>query len=573
MSKKRPSPPPETCFLSEFDVPGLRWMARHPWRLATIVAGWALLVLLLGDQVGANGMAIFYKASLATSSGEKVSASVADMYGHLSTANSGPYYLLIAPLLIILVHRFHMAAGRAFITLDERGILRTSGAPWHKVVRRRNRWVGLAALLLFPIILWGCFRTQFDSLEASGAGLPLAPSGKENRPDTSQRLTNVGYVQSPNHQRWVDKFNSLASEEDKLVVIEAQELSMSGPLARCLFDELDRRNLLNDPKLGPVLNFTGGKPASLRLRDAVAGARPLVTLSAENVWPKGPGVRLGKMSEYFQGLMDTRGSDDAGRATYMGWFKAFIILDQIRIAALFTFMAWLLAKFVFYLVQLYRILPGGADAGKGKEMFLKPWARDGQGRFGLGDLFTPYNLLVLCIGVGSFYFALNFPDGGGMKAITHGSGAGSGATRVVHLLTVGAAIACMLVGPLWAYPARLRKWLEATRLKPLRQRQALTRAKFKTKPEEAEKEWMEITKEEEEILSQTTWPKGDRSFQLSMAVIFTVLLLPLGTASDLLPGGVAEYSRLPQYLREKCKAFAAKVYGLTPAGEQAEESP
>ncbi len=43
---------------------------------------------------------------------------------------------------------------------------------------------------------------------------------------------------------------------------------------------------------------------------------------------------------------------------------------------------------------------------------------------------------------------------------------------------------------------------------------------------------------------------------------------PLGTASNFLPGSVEKYARLPQYLRVKCKEFAAWAYELTPKGTQ-----
>jgi hypothetical protein len=694
----QPPLPKELCFLSEFDRPGLRWMADHPGRVAGLFAGWALMVLWLGDQVGANGMAIYYAAEATLASGVKVSSTAANMYGHLSTANSGLYYLLISPWLMLLTYHFHLAAGRAFIQLEERGILRTSGEPWQAIIQRRNGRVGRCALWLFILFVPICFYKQFSSLYAGRDGLPVFKSGDETQlvewkgwwprftfwkrtllvssegeawrltskkttPQVgsaeylrllytyegkmlwvptkgheplllSKRLNNVGYNQSPNHQRWVDDFNKLSAQESRLRVLEAQEISVSGPLSQKLFAELDRKNLLNpkcleeNPKLKAALDFHEGKPVALRLQDAVKGESPVVRLTAENVWPKQPRVKIWKITDYFQSLLDTRGKEDGERGAYMFWFSLFVILDQVRIAALFTFMTWLLVKFTFYLVLIYRMLPMGVPAvqssmtSQGRTaawrcaciawfmafifmepyriavliafivwlllkafrmmlkaamavprqvLFLEPWARDGQGKFGLGDLFTPYNLLVLCIGVGSFYFALNFPEGGGLKAITQSSGAGLGTTRVFHLLTVGAAIAGMLIGPLLLYPRRLRQWLEVTRLHPLRERQAKTREKRESKPLEAEKEWAEIAREEAEILSQTTWPKGDKSFQLSMLVIFTVLLLPLGTASDFLPEGVTKYSRLPQYLRAECKELAAWVYDLYPAEEISKE--
>lgn len=329
-----------------------------------------------------------------------------------------------------------------------------------------------------------------------------------------------------------------------------------------MFAQLDKANRLSDPALGPFLNYRAGQPISIRLDDAIRSN--VVTVASTATWPPfRPARVLGFADHFSQVLMgrdlilmkENNQSLAEARERYTFWFKLFIILTQIQIALFFTFMVWLLFKIVFWLGQVYRMLPTGEEGGErvGSELEFKPILSDPAERYGLGALFRPYNLLVLVVAIGSSFSALHFPEGAGFSAINNADGAGMGATRVEHLVAVSAAILGVLIGPLWLYPRRLMKWAEATRLQRLR---------HELLKSEKDKHRKALLEEENTINSQSTWPHGDKRFRLTIAIVFAVLLLPVGTAFQFLPGEITPLTRLPQVLRTACKDFAANLYGI-----------
>ncbi|WP_367870407.1 hypothetical protein [Luteolibacter sp. Populi] len=542
-----PKPPldAEQCFLSEFDFPGLRWCTRKSgaeYWLGGISFLWAVVVLWLGDQVGANALSIVFKATATTSKGLDVSATLPIVYGHLATANAGPFYLFVGPVLIILAFRFHRAAGRAFAKLHERGVLKVNGGePWEETIARRNRRAGSSCYVFFLVLLLICPAVQFASLSRSAQGLPeLSLKDGLVTVENVRHLRDTGFIQSPNHDLWVGDFNR-AEPAAKLFVMEQHDVV--APLELALAAELERRDR-TIAAMDKVCDFKQGVPSKVRFADAIRFPK-ILHLEAINVWPHA------KSGFLIQG----RGSaDQVQRDRYLRWFKVFVLLDQVRVAAFFAFMGWLVVKFGFYLGQLYVMLPG-KERAQGA-LRLEPWLHDSHGKFGMGELFLPYNLLVLIVAVGSSALALNLPDGASLDSLTKATGAGSGSTRTAHIIVIFLSIGMVLAGPLCLYPRKLAQWAESASLRHLRQRQANASRKEKNS----------IFKEEAEILGQTTWPKGDNYFRITILLVFAILLLPLGSAYDFVPSAVSRYSRTPQYLRAECKRFAAYFYDLDLTG-------
>ena len=166
--------------------------------------------------------------------------------------------------------------------------------------------------------------------------------------------------------------------------------------------------------------------------------------------------------------------------------------------------------------------------------------------------------MILIIALGAGYFALNLPDGDLYKAIAKAEGAGSGASRFFHVVAVGTAFFGVVLGPMFLIPAKLRRWVETNELDSLRCRISVSKAG---------KSRDELLNEEAVILGQTTWPRGDRNFQIALCIVIAILLLPVSTALDFLPGEVTPFMRLPQYLRAECKNLSARIYGLDLKGE------
>lgn len=562
--------PAEHCLLSEFDGPRLRWLrvARSKNAARWMALGcflWAALMLWLGDRLQANAMGLGFQATTTLSDGTTITGSTKLIYGWMAQINEGLFYLVMGPVMILMTHRFLIACGQALRQLHGSGRLRVTGAAdnsWSEEMARRSR-CSAWTLWTFPLFLLICLNTQLPSINRTMKGYPTArPEYVIEALGMKTNWVEIGYIQSLNFTRWTNDFQrtTVMSQVEAL-----KQVGCLNGLAAGLFAELDRTNRLEDAALKPFLNYHAGKPQSLRLDLALLSSTNM-TVSARAIWPEIKPTKWLPGKKFFEEVLKGRGVITEGeqRERYVWWFKTFIILSQIQIAAFFTFMTWLLWKIVFWLVQVYRMLPQEQEATaatppdadkerKKPAILFRPVVDDPGGRYGLGALFRPYNLLVLVVALGSSFSALHFPDGAGIRAITDAEGAGNGATRIGHLFAISAAITAVLIGPLWLYPARLRRWAEAGRLKTLHQ-------ELKPLTDKEGEQRKKLLEEESVILDQSTWPRGDNRFRFTIVIVFAVLLLPVGTAFEFLPGDITPFTRLPQVLRSACKDMAAHIY-------------
>lgn len=547
--------PPERCLLSEFDLPGFRFIARNDhagWWLALACALWTIIVLWLGDLVGGNSMAIVLHVTAALTGGDPVIGSVPFTYGYLSTANTAPYYLIVGPILLVLTHRFLRAAGESLLHCEQSGVLKNGEETWHERIARINRrWCRLAPALAFPIILAISMHCQLSSLSRSRDDQPaMGLLGKAS-------YWEVGYVQSPNHAFWADNFNHKDATAKTSIIDNQNRMSQ---LAGALFEELDRRNATGDTLIQEWITYSEGKPAGFELKDAFTSEGNLneswLRIEATAVHPvirAFPSFGLGEHADSLKAARDS--TDDHERTRFLFWFRLFIILGQVQIAFFFTYMLWLSLKVCVYFCEFYRLLPDTRKRGWEHPRF-SPYVYDPVGRYGLGAMFAPYNLLVLIIAIGSSHFALNLPDSNFYRAIAHAEGAGSDATRIWHIFAIIFVTGGVLIGPMWLYPKKLGEWTE---------RRHLTGIRLKIGGATSTKEKNELLEQENTIQKQSTWPRSDIQFRLTLAVVIAVLLLPVSAATDFLPGGVAPFMRLPQYLRNECKEFAVRFYRLEEA--------
>ena len=110
-----------------------------------------------------------------------------------------------------------------------------------------------------------------------------------------------------------------------------------------------------------------------------------------------------------------------------------------------------------------------------------------------------------------------------------------------------------MFGPLWLFPERLAQWAKRERLGSLHRELATATHR---------EQQAQLMEEEAQILAQSTWPRGDTLFKITVGIIIAILLLPLGSALDFLPGEAVSAVRLPQVIREKCREFVADCYHL-----------
>lgn len=607
---------------------------------------WAALSIWLGHLVGANACGLNLSASVTNAPHKPVSVNVPLVWGWLVQVNAGPFYLFVAPVLLVVTHRFLIACGQALQQLHDAGRLQTkdNNIHWHVEMARRNRICALPIWLL-PVFIFICLSVQWPSVYRALGGYPTVFAKHNNGKD---KWSEIGYSQSIGFENWARDFNLLKgasspeSKDKKLAVLK--DLGWLPALELALFDEMNRRNALSNSPLIDSLDFKDGKPSGLRLR----GAAAITDLSLKaSVLRSSQDSSLG-WKKYAEG-------ERRPNTPFVYCYLAFVAFEQIQIAAFFTFAAWLTIKIIFWLTQVYRMLPVKSgtpkepvaeeglvriiksltgrkwyyfaipamiflgftatwairewllatifgllsvailrnptgklerrfraliiwlpemlwkissrvrnavcqseifkwlSAGNQTVLELSPVLSDPAGRYGIGALFRPYNLLVLTMAVGASYIALMFPSGVRLKDITSPTGAGSGASVVGHFVVITVAFSAVVCGPLWFFPRRLDDWAMEHRLKRLHSE--LSRA-------EHSKYQRKLLEEEQEIHNQSTWPKGDTQFKLTVAIILAVLLLPLGSALDFIPGDAVKVTRIPQIIRASWVKMVTNWYGL-----------
>jgi hypothetical protein len=528
--------------LSEFDIPLLRWLRisrskNAGWYAALITIVVAGIITIFGHAVGANACGIEVSVTFPDEQGYPLHASRQFISGWLTMANSAPFYLFVAPILMIVTHRFLLSCGEALERLHAAGRMKTFGTrSWNEVMARRNRWC-LAPLCLFPFFLYICINTQLASMDRVMKGYPTQ----------KKKWSEVGYVQSIALEGWCKAFNKLDKMDKKIAILSESRYLPDVELA--MVRELEGRNARIKPELVRVVTFAAGHPTALNLNGVHDEVKKAI---AELVIIQARALRPAKDS-WLGWKRYTRGES---HTWFPIWFRVFVILGQIMIAIFFTFGVWLTWKILFWLIQVYRLLPGQngkAQALGPKDLGFEPLLHDPTGRYGLSALFRPYDLLILSATIGASYLALKLPSGVSGSDITNAGGAGSGATALGHLIVISIVIVAVVSGPMIIFPNKLQGWARVKRLNQLAHELSMATNR---------KHQATLLEEEAIVMKQTTWPVGDTLFKVTMAILLAVLLLPLGSALQFLPGDAVSAIRLPQAMRDSCEEFFAKCYEL-----------
>jgi len=520
------SPPKEDVhwMLSEFDRPGLRWLFRAlktTWMLPLAAFVWAFATLVVGHAVGANYMALELTAKLngALLSGHLQSVSSTQVFGYLAQANCGVYYLLCGPVMIFISLRFvHTAQNAVHKLTFERTLTPTAG----DVVQQPACYLGLRNkslcrwLLYSPLIVLGCWANQFLSLDHVSKGYP-----------TSKGFKEVGHVQAPYHQKWCEAFEGLPSEVSRFETLES--CGFDHALSQMLFERLKDSGSLENPKVLSWLRLQKqGQPRSpsnqpIGVDLAVAVESGDISLSAV-----------------------TRGGPDSSHSASLG-YMGFIAMREFMVGMYFAFTAFCLVKALFWLWHLYRFLPSVRHSSPFE---FKPLASDSAHRYGLSDLFAPYNLLVFLLAVGALFVALQFRGQTGMDTYLSNIGSATALTRFINIVVICAVVLGIVVGPMIVFASRMKDWAK------LRQQNYSIQKRAMDSDDERDK----IDQKARLLAEQATWPAKDPKFLGALLAVFAFLFIPIWSVSGLMPTSIAKYIDIAHQIKNWAWTMSVQIY-------------
>jgi hypothetical protein len=513
------------CLLTEFDRKGFHWLfklKRPGLLLAILCCGWALLTAVVGHFAKANGIALTVLATAVppATTLPDLQGRWRQTFGYLAETNFGFFFIVVAPLLIYLAFSFLLSAGRALYALQANNILRpgraypTTPSPI-EYVSLLNRRLFVYCLLVPLITIPACLYVQFSSFNNVSHGYP-PPNGD---------IWELGHVQSPYLPAWLSFFNGLKSDLDRLSVLE------KGHHVDDVAGALLQRTLCVGQKaiqdMQMILSFPADNsrhPVALRLDDAVKHG--IVKLHAE-----------------------AKGYADSESAPQMALFLLFVGMSQIQVGMMFAFEFWILCKTMFWLALIYRFLPRPGETQRYK---LEPQLKDPEKRFGFGELFGPYDMIVFMIALGALYYGLQVPEAG---TIVTDPSTWSLTTRLVNVVAFFIPVSAIVIGPIigfafimWYWKAKRKRQLDEERERANQRRQ------------------MEIDAEKKALKAQTTWPKRDKWFWIALIAVL-VPVVPISCQFAGMPINIRKYISAPYAIKMTIHTLVRHFYNLTDAEE------
>jgi hypothetical protein len=537
--------PPNTCLLSEFDRPGFRWLLnlKHPytalWVFSTL---WALVTFLFGHVSNANGTGLMITASIVQPA---IHGNWKLVYGFLGEPNFGFYFLFVAPPVIVLVYSFLLHSGNALSMLAQRGALRIADRTQNAAqaaaipsisrtlnnslhwlmarnplrslwaaknetpdqdpiafIRRQNKKLSFLLLIPFPILA-ACLGAQFLSLHNVSKGY------------SDNNAWEIGHVQSPYLDLWCHFFNTqLPTDKARLDILDQENNSRN--VAQSLLEELTIRGLSRDPGVKSYVKFNvNDTPKTFNLQDAIKNK--IVTLHATC-------------------------APHPNRRSWLQMvpFYVFVVLSQIEVALLMSLALWVAIKSLSWLTLLHSLLATGSGQSKGRYQ-LTPKVDDEAFRFGLGELFLPYDLLLWLVALCALYFSLQVH----YESIPADPQTFSLFTRLLNLGVIAVVVLGFAFGPIFGF----RKLLTPH----VKDRKQQLEGK-------SESERAEITKK---IDAQWTWPWKDPYFYLAILLLTAFVAGPLGCRIifDILPAG-AKFAIIPAQIRAWVIGVTSSIYDL-----------
>jgi hypothetical protein len=532
------------CFLSEFKG---RWAGMSRGTNAAITAMLGLLlagvvgILFFGYLIRANGLQIRVDATMklmSTGLGDPKTQTIKllHVYGYMVELAHGLFYLVLAPVFMVLGFMFVRAAHNSVDELSTaaRLVPRGAGASPLAVIGRRNRWFAvipfIALVLTFGINLYHELSSFYQVRDGTSFDL--------------------GYMQAPFLAGWVKHFNGLKTDSERLKFIRGMRI----------YDDLERdvtRNITSSnheawtPFVSPLGNLA--VPAAVDLgtfRPKLDDAVEKGMISLEAVDEKVDGVR--KVGPNL---------DTMSWTAYWLFFYSVITVE----ACFQAFAVWLVVKILFWLITIYRCLPEATD----KKLKINPNVLDLRYRFGLSALDKPYNIYAALLLIGATVSAFNYSSNSekATSVLSHGNfSAYLGQILIALLILVAAA---GMLGPMALFASRMKKVKDAEiawRNKELAEIQKLQNQDLASAdPAAAGRVTARIIRiadlDQQIILieGQRTWPHNNAVFKWLMAAAILFFGLPICQAIGFVPPKLADFVDFLGH----CKALTTWLCSIT----------
>jgi hypothetical protein len=508
-------------FLSEFKRP---FVHRRGWSV-WLAAGLVLAVggvCVLGHYANADYLSLKFAGLLTDSAGTRhESESVPYQYGYLVEMSHAPFFLLLAPLFVILTELFLCKADEAVKLLEStKRLVAPSGVTVANKIERKNANVfGRLILPLFAaFVVYGFFIEGLSYYQNSPAR------------DANSRRMDLGYVQAPFVAEWVDTFNRLTAGNQLVLAPLPVQIGISNSALSSLnVLRATSSNLITN--WGPAIKIPGlTHPSSVEVTSYWSSTGAVVSL----VLPAAAA----------NGLLSFEADiSPEAKMRSRPWLHFAFLVALLLVEGLFHgFIAWTLFKIGFWIMLVYRWLPR-TDA---QTVRFRVRFNDSECKYGLPELYTPYNFISLLLLIGALGVALNYLSNADKHTwVSDNVGLFYGPVLIILASSIG--LLMVVCGPMALFQLRLFH-LKNRQIALLREEQA-----------KCDGDPVCLKKIQEDIdltNKQWTWPVKDPNFRKIMALAALLLVIPFILKLPMVPSKVEQTFNILAGMKKAVLAIA-----------------
>jgi hypothetical protein len=522
-----PSLPESNCLLTEFEGTFVsRLLGSRTWHIKLAAAAFlgAIITVVLGHLARANGLNLQVLASIRTNSGWVTLSPFDVIHGYLAETNHAFFYLLLAPAYIIAGGAFIWSANHALAQLEIQGRIRGRQFATGVLaeVGRRNARLFKWLVIVLPLVMIGKeVAVEVESYCAVSRGV----------------RDDLGYVQAPFLDDWVDRFNHQPHETDRYRIFH--------PLAGMEFQEKVKSALQS------ATPATWARWASAKALVPTAFPNPAAIGELLGGEVQKGAFRVDLDQAAAAGLFSLKTGRCIGASKdRTGWHWLFLSCVFLLEGMFHAFVVWTLLKALFWLGIVKKMLPGSREWG----FEFRPLMQDPRKHFGLYDLHKPYNFILVFVLVGAFVLALAFASNSA-KEIGFDAGAETRAylgTLLIAVTVIVPAIA-IFCGPMLYFDSRMAN-LQARLVGRLEAKLARCRDR---------KRILEIEAEKAAICAQTCWPRENKQFKFLVLAILIFVAMPVLLSMHQVPKQAETYLSVVRHSQVVMHALADRLYHLT----------
>jgi hypothetical protein len=493
-------------------------------------------MITLGHLAFSNVICLRFSPSMTTADGvsqelNSVNNSVNYCCGYLVEMSHGFTFLFLAPSFVVLGWLFLKHIAEAVKEFTEGVPQRLTGGTGSvsEAIRRANRRLFRPLVLLLPLGF------------VLGGAVEETSSYLANR---NGKRDDLGYIQTPFLPEWKRDFETCPPVEclEKLPTPVLKDVLTSLGSA---FHNTSATNLSNWRNCVKVLS---APPGPEQIQQALRYGEMDKNYTVD--------LRHAAANHLIQFGVKIQSPVPTGNRIY--WHYAFAASVVLFEGLFHGFLAWIILKIGFWITLVYRWLPAN-DAQR--EHFVLRF-NDKEFKYGLPELYAPYNLFTALLTTGALALALNWISNAEKHTSSLGTMDPQFVGQMIIVLAVSVAMGMLVFGPMFLFQLRLR----ATTRKYVSELREELKACASEHPVGTARDEC-IEKIEERIktaLGQRTWPKGDPVFKRLVLATSVLFLLPILLKLPVVPEKAEKAASAIQYAKEGVLRIACLAYGFDP---------